>query len=164
MGLFSRLLRLHTASVPLEDFFTEVVAHLFTTSPQTCLEWIERAQLSDSKYDQVHVSTQYVLDPLEHYIIGSRPDMLIELSDKQNTDAILIESKIGSREGSEQLRRYAELLHAMPDIKGKTLVYITRDFDPKSREEILTNLGGGSVRFVQLRWHDFYAGMTSIYS
>ncbi len=156
MGLFSRLLRLHSAPVPLEDFFTEVVAHLFNASPRTCLRWLEHTRLSESKQEQVHVSTQHPLDPLEHHVAGSRLDMLIELSDGRNSDVILLESKIGSREGEEQLRRYAELLDAMTGFRGKTLVYITRDFDPKNRDEILANTEGSSVYFVQLRWHDFY--------
>lgn len=156
MELFSRLLRLHSAPVPLEDFFTEVVAHLFGASPRTCLRWLEHTRLSESKQEQVHVSTQHSFDPLEHHVAGSRLDMLIELSDGRNSDVILIESKIGSREGAEQLRRYAELLDAMTGFRDKTLVYITRDFDPKNRDEILANTEGSSVNFVQLRWHDFY--------
>lgn len=157
MRFFSRLLSLHSAPVPLEDFFTEVIAQLFSASPQTCLEWVEHARLSDSKYDRVRVSTQEVLDSLEHHTTGSRPDMRIELSNEQGNGVLLIESKIGSREGSEQLRRYAELLENMPDIKDKTLVYITRDFDPKDPEEILANVNDSSVNFVELRWHSFYS-------
>ena len=34
MSLFSRLLKLHAGSIPLEDFFTELVAHLFSTNKE----------------------------------------------------------------------------------------------------------------------------------
>lgn len=50
---------------------------------------------------------------------------------------VVIESKIGSKEGSEQLRRYAEHLNKMADADGKALLYITRVCDPKEPGEIL---------------------------
>lgn len=34
MSLFSRLLKLHGGIIPLEDFFTELVAHLFSTNKE----------------------------------------------------------------------------------------------------------------------------------
>lgn len=158
MGIFGRLLKLHSSgNVPLEDFFTEVVAHLFETEPKTCLAWMDHTGLLGQKERHgVRVTTQHSLDALEHHATGSRPDMLIEAFDEEGFDAVLIESKIGSREGPEQLRRYAELLRDRSDAREKTLAYITRDYDPKNSNEILASVGDGRVRFVQLRWHDFY--------
>lgn len=156
MGLFGRLLKLHSGAVPREDFFTEVVAHLFEAEPETCLAWIDQAGLLSQKERLgVRISTQHSLDALEHHATGSRPDMLIQAYDEEGIDAVLVESKIGSREGLDQLRRYAELLVGLPDAREKTLVYITRDYDPKGEEEILEGLDG-RIRFAQLRWHDFY--------
>jgi hypothetical protein len=157
VGLFGRLLKLHSGAVPLEDFFTEVVAHLFEAEPQTCLAWIEHAGLlTETERHGVRVTTQQSLDALEHHATGSRPDMLIEAFDEVGFDAVLVESKIGSREGPEQLRRYAELLRDRSDAREKTLVYITRDYDPKDTDEILADIGNGRVGFMQSRWHDFY--------
>lgn len=65
----------------------------------------------------------------------------------------MIESKIGSWEGADQLRRYAGHLEQIPSDR-KTLAYITRNYDPKEPEEILSGFDG--VSFEQLRWHDFY--------
>ncbi len=69
-------------------------------------------------------------------------------------DIVLVESKIGSREGKQQLRRYAEHLHNIRGYDSKTLLYITRGHDPKERGEILSGID--DVRFEQRRWRDFY--------
>ncbi len=74
---------------------------------------------------------------------------------------VMIESKIGSREGPEQLRRYAEHLEGMADFSSKALVYITRGYDPKDSSEILSGLSE-SMRFKQLRWHDFYRFLLTV--
>lgn len=73
-------------------------------------------------------------------------------------DVVIVESKIGSKEGQEQLRRYAEHLEEMADFGGKTLAYITRAYDPADPDKVLSGLGE-DVRFVQLRWHDFYRSL-----
>jgi hypothetical protein len=67
----------------------------------------------------------------------------------------MVESKIGSKEGSEQLGRYAEHLDVMAGFDGKALLYVTRTYDPKDEKAILAGLRN-NVRFKQLRWHDFY--------
>jgi hypothetical protein len=41
MNFRDGLLRLHSSSVPLEDFFTEVCAGLFGYDPELCLRWLE---------------------------------------------------------------------------------------------------------------------------
>ena len=38
MSLFDRLLKLHNGNTPLEDFFTELVAHLFITNKGILVE------------------------------------------------------------------------------------------------------------------------------
>ncbi|MDP9487685.1 MAG: PD-(D/E)XK nuclease family protein, partial [Actinomycetota bacterium] len=70
-------------------------------------------------------------------------------------EAVMIESKIGSPEGKGQLRKYDEYLAGMEGYGRKTLLYVTRRDDPKTRDGILSGLGG-NVRFQQLRWHDFH--------
>lgn len=157
-------------SVPLEDLFTEAVARLFETRPQLCLAWLtevkllSEAQAASADEGYVRVVTQRSFEPLEHHGKSSRPDLLIEVywtleegpvEDKANTLTVIVESKIGSKEGSEQLRRYTEHLARMPSAGGKTLLYVTRGYDPKDPMEILLNVSD-DVRFQQLRWHDFY--------
>ena len=70
----------------------------------------------------------------------------------------MIESKIGSTEGAvkgqkTQLTKYAELLDKMEGASSKTLLYITRNFDPKDLDKIRS---GKNICVKQLRWHDFY--------
>jgi hypothetical protein len=112
----------------------------------------------------VRVRSQRRYDSLEHHGQGSRPDLLIEVrwssaegpaADGDVAEVVMVESKIGSGEGSQQVRRYAEHLDTMVGLRGKTLLYITRAYDPKWRDMILAGLGD-DVRFEQLRWHDFY--------
>lgn len=173
-SLLGRLLRLFPESVPLEDLFTEAVARLFETRPQLCLAWLEAAGLltapvADTGQSYMRVSTQRSFVALDHHDTDSRPDLMIEVyrSPEESveggevTDVVMIESKIGSKEGPEQLRRYAEHLDRMTTSGSKTLVYITRGYDPKNSSEILSGLSE-NIGFEELRWHDFYRFLQSV--
>ena len=157
MALFSRLLKLNTGSIPLEDFFTELVAYLFGTNKEILYAWLKHSSLLDSStYLAAHVSTQQAFDPLDWHLSGSRPDILIEIGDDNSRDIIFIESKIGSQEGINQLKNYADILHGLPNFRNKLLVYITRDFEPKNPAIIFQKIPESNVQFRQLRWHEFY--------
>jgi len=157
VALFSRLLNLNTGSIPLEDFFTELVAYLFSTDKEILYAWIESLNLLDTNiYLDAYVSTQREFKPLDGHHLVSRPDILIELVDTKSRSIIFVESKIGSQEGYEQLSRYAEILNGLPGFQHKFLLYITRDFDPKDQADVLKNISQSTVRFTQLRWHQFY--------
>lgn len=167
-SLLGRLLRLFPQGVPLEDLFTEAVARLFETRPVLCLAWLEDAgligPLAEDGQRHVHVASQRSFTALDHHAADSRPDLLIEVyrspgtesgNDSAFVETVMVESKIGAKEGPGQLGRYAEHLARMPSAGNKKLVYITRGYDPKNRDEILYDLSG-SVGFHQLRWHAFY--------
>ncbi len=174
MGLFSRLLDLHSSPRPVEDFFTEVVAGLFTAAPDLCTAWLEHLGLMEPTHDdrerKVLVGTQRRIGPLPDHATGSRLDLVVEVSSDAGRDVVYLESKIDSGEGAEQLRRYADLLSEVEGARSRTLVYVTRDYDPKDEDEVLRvpekagDEGGpqggetthAPVRFVQLRWGDFY--------
>lgn len=157
MTLFSRLLRLHGGMVPLEDFFTEIVTYLFSTSHKLLCDWIAYANLVDiHNYNRSRISSQPTFAALDRHAIDSRPDILIELLDNDSRDVIIIESKVGSSEGQAQLRRYAEILAELPNTRQKLLLYITRNFEPKDEKVILRTLPERNVRFKQLRWYMFY--------
>jgi hypothetical protein len=162
--------RLFPDSVPLEDLFTEAIVRLFETRPELCISWLKEADLLstdpttelDERY--ARVKSQRLLDSLGHHDSASRPDLLIEIHRSSGEDSkvsgsvaevVMVESKIGSKEGPEQLRRYAEHLAQMPSVNGNFLLYVTRDYDPKDPAEILYSLDD-EVSFKQLRWHDFY--------
>lgn len=157
VSLFSRLLNLNTGSIPLEDFFTELVAYLFSTDKEILFAWLKELNLWDiNTCLNANVSTQRAYDPLHGHHFASRPDIVIELMDINSRSIVIIESKIASQEGSEQLSRYAEILHGLPSYYHKSLLYITRDFDPKDKSEIFQNIPESPVQFKQFRWHHFY--------
>jgi hypothetical protein len=157
MSLFSRLLNLNTGSIPLEDFFTELVAHLFSKNKEILYAWLKDLNLLDTDtYLDVHISTQREFEPLDGHLLGSRPDLLIELIDDRSSSLIFIESKIASQEGYEQLSRYAEILHKLPGFHKKILLYITRDFEPKDKAVIFKNIPDSIIHFKQLRWYQFH--------
>lgn len=157
MSLFSRLINLNTGSIPLEDFFTEIVAYLFCKNKEILYAWLENLNLLDvNPYFDTHISTQRDFEPLDGHLLGSRPDLVIELVDSRSRSIIFIESKIASQEGYEQLSRYAEILNKLPNFSKKVLLYITRDFEPKDKAVIFKNIPNSIVCFKQLRWHKFH--------
>src|SRR4028119_617584 len=98
MSLFSRLLKLNTGSIRLEDFFTEIVAYLFSINKEILYTWLEYSNLLDtSTCLDAYISTQRSFAPLDIHITGSRPDIVIELVHETHRDIIFIESKIGSQ-------------------------------------------------------------------
>jgi len=143
MSLFSQLLNLNTGSIPLEDFFTELVAHLFSKNKEILYAWLKDLNLLDTDtYLDVHISTQREFEPLDGHLLGSRPDLLIELIDDRSSSLIFIESKIASQEGYEQLSRYAEILHKLPGFHKKyfctSLVTLSRKIKQLSLRTFLT--------------------------
>lgn len=160
-SLFSRLLDLHAqypGRVPGEDFFTELVAYLFESSPAILLGWLESLgwQTPAGGYHRIEVDSQTVYSPLPEQTSASRPDMRVELWAGERRDLVFIESKLGSVEGEGQLKNYAEILDGEPPGGRKWLVYITRQYDPKDDNEIFESIPATPVKFIQLRWRDFY--------
>lgn len=158
MSLFANLLNLHSGSRPLEDFFTEIVAYFFQTNKHLLITWLqEKSIIHDGNYHSINIYTQKEYEGLEGHTKDSRFDILIELSNHVNTDVILIESKIGSTDGHNNLKRYAEILSALTHVRQRVLIYITRDYD--SKDDIKTYCSNlcPKVAFSQLRWSEFYA-------
>jgi PD-(D/E)XK nuclease superfamily len=167
--LLGRLLPLFTGARRVEDLFTEAVARLFERRPELCLAWLDDLEVITSgpkeNRRRIHITTQKTFLALEEHDSGSRPDMIVEVYEtSEGTDleglieVVMIESKIGSAEGEDQLKRYASHLSDMSGTR-KTLVYITRAYDPKDEQEMLSEVGG--VCFKQVRWHDFYRFLQS---
>lgn len=165
-SLLGRLIPLFSGQRRIEDLFTEAVARLFERRPELCLAWLEDAGLLAPAVGEdqrnVSVATQKPFVALEHHEVASRPDLWIEVhtpgegasEDPGVSNVFLVESKIDAVEGEGQLKRYAEHLDRMTDYHGKTLIYITRTYDPKDEDEVRSSASG--ICFEQLRWHDFY--------
>jgi hypothetical protein len=136
-----------------ENSFAEAVALLFGTRPQICLALLQGKNLigpresEDMVWESCDVVTQKWFRALEnHDYKDSRVDLFIRLHRfleanpgmrDAGPDVVMVESKIDSKEGEGQLRRYAEHLERMPNLGSKTLVYITRGYDPKAQRKLL---------------------------
>lgn len=163
-SLLGRLLPLFVGARRVEDLFTEAVARLFERRPDLCLSWLDELGLitSASEGDRryIRVTTQKSFVALDEHASGSRPDLIVEVHHaakdaelESSIEVVMIESKVGSWEGQAQLKRYAEHLSYMSGTR-KTLVYITRAYDPKEEQQVTAETR--DVGFCQLRWHDFY--------
>jgi len=153
MSLFRKLIDLHSDERRrLEDFHTEIVAHVLSTNPELTRRWLQTLNVSElQEADEVAVSTQQALEPIAGlHTAGSKPDISIRMRKGSRVEVIFIESKIGSQEGHEQLSRYMDQLSDLQGVDRRTLIFITRDYEPKE------DLSDGVVRFVPARWADFY--------
>jgi len=163
-SLLGNLIPLFSGHRRIEDLFTETVARLFERRQKLCLDWLEEAGLHTARVKdrtRVHVTTQKTFKTEDGSVI--RPDLWVEVhrvSDENLaegealTDVVMIESKIGAREEKEQLKKYADHLAKMTGFDSRTLIYITRAYDPKKEDEVVSE--PGEVDFKSLRWHDFY--------
>ena len=163
-SIFNNLLRLKSNSniIPLEDFFTEIFAYLLKSSDALLCDWLNHFSISHIEYDNSFVSTQESFDALDEHLTGSKPDVLIELSNKNRKQLIFIECKIDSVEGNDQLRRYAEQLDDIKNIDLSVLIYITRDYEKKEEKIIFNNCRNvNKLKFRQLRWYENYQFLKS---
>jgi hypothetical protein len=146
------MLRLFPESVPLEDLFTEAVARLFETRPELCVAWLREVGALPPGREaagggaRVRTRLQKWLGNLDHREAASRVDLMIEVlwppeggaaGSAAPADVVVVESKVGSREGEGQLRRCAEHLHGMEGYGSKALLYVTRGYDPKEASRSL---------------------------
>ena len=159
-SLFDSLLHLKVREgdrTPLEDFFTELFAYLLKTHTNLLSDFLKDFFIASFKdLEQVYVSTQEKFDALPHHTSSSIPDIFIELVSENQRYIIFIESKIGSVEGWEQLKKYAEHLNEFKNIKLGILVYITRDYEPKNSGNILKKCDSKKIHFLQLRWYKIF--------
>lgn len=165
MSLFGKLIQLHSDEHRrLEDFHTEIVAHVLANDPKLTLRWLRELGVTDLREaDEIAVSTQQAFKPIEGlHIFGSKPDLTIRLRKGPRIEVVFIESKIGSKEnenkGQKQLPTYRDQLNALPGVYRRSLVFITRDYEPKE------NLSDGIVQFVPARWSDFYRFLQALES
>lgn len=158
MSLFTKLLNLHSGSKPREDFFTEIVAYFLSLNNDILLDWLKHHLIiSDDNYSSINISTQQEHQALAEHTEDSRLDIVVELSTGLTTDVIFIESKIGAKDGNNALRKYADILSNLPNIRHRILIYITRDYDPKEEIKTYCLELSPKVNFFQLRWYQFYS-------
>ena len=144
---------------------------MLSAHPDLCDSWLEEAGIlpRTETRKRIRITTQRRFAAPGAHGVYSRPDLVIELTrydeeeEKANLadppgparDLVSVESKIGSREGEDQLARYARVLSREPDVGHRKLVYITRDYDPKNESGITEGIQP-KVDLVAVRWHDFH--------
>ena len=162
MTLLNSLLKLHGDRQPLEDFLTEVVAALFREYPDLLDRWLNSLGIETSEDETTYqVTTQAQYRRLDHHHADSRPDLQIKCVGEDTQDLILIESKVASSEGYEQLSRYADHLQTSYGFRGRYLIYITRDREAKTLEDIFKppifkSSDAPAIKFIETRWRDFH--------
>lgn len=153
MSLFGKLIQLHSDKHHrLEDFHTEIVAHVLASDSQLTLRWLQELGVTELReVDSIAVSTQQEFEPIKGlHSFGSKPDITIRVGNGTRVEVVFIESKVGSEEGQGQLSKYMDQLRALRGVAQRTLVFITRNYEPKE------DLSDENVRFFQARWSGFY--------
>src|SRR5205814_5015471 len=114
MSLFDNLRRRYRKEkFQLEDFHTEIVAQVLHNSRPLTLAWLRGIKATALRNpDKVKIVTQENFAALADHATDSRPDIAIRLVEGNRTELILIESKVGAKEGPDQLKLYAEQLAA----------------------------------------------------
>ena len=127
---------------PREDFFTEAFAGVLESRPEWAIAFA--AWLTECEIESTHVATQKVAHGTD------RLDMWLKARDQEDgIHLIVLENKLGARQGRDQLRRYESYL-AEQGADSYTLVYVTMhertDFEPSSE----------AVSFRNLHWFEVY--------
>jgi len=153
MSIFNRIFqyRQREQRTPREDYFTETFVAVIERYDELRIAlagWLAGVEIE--KIQSVRIETQRsfsVADSGNH----RRPDIWMEVKDVDDAcHWIIVENKIDSGEGEDQLADYAKSLEACSGLKTKTLVYITKfssSTDPPDAE---------GVKFKHLRWPRIY--------
>lgn len=167
MSLFTNLLKLYPVPRRTEDFFTEIIVHLFNDQKDLAVAWLGNIGAISLKevqsYTSFSATSQKAYAGLDHHTNDSRPDIVIQLNSQDQKTLIFIESKIGSTQNPSQLTNYAEILCQESDFDRKVLVYITRSFE--AVDDFHENTQASSllqnIKFIQTRWYLFYRFINS---
>lgn len=147
MGLFQKLMHFERGT---EDYFSEIVAFLLRNNAEVFSVW-----LSSLYKDFPKDVRQYEVNTQVSFALG-RPDFVIRVVGEKGYEILLIESKIGSTEGPNQLARYAQILcEEYPDAQKRRLLFVTRGLEPK--EEVFRQPVFDGIRWKQASWSSFYS-------
>lgn len=148
-SLFTKLLSYKPSDnyTPFENYLTEIFAYCLKNDYVFRDSFIFECLKLESSIN-FSISTQ------NQYAEFGKPDIEIEL-DNYN---ILIENKVDSGEGFNQLLRYEQILKKLKDdTKKKILVYITMFYEQKE-------LSNENVQLIQVRWYEIHNIIRSGYS
>src|ERR1700741_1655791 len=91
---------------PEEDYFTEIIGHLFAERPGLFYNWLE--ELGISMPDRTVVPNIHAQKQFRAGSQAGRYDLFIEIDQLGWRQLVAIESKIRSSEGKHQLQKYSQ--------------------------------------------------------
>jgi hypothetical protein len=159
MSLFRQLSGLSSSErFQIEDFHTEIVAHVLRNSPALTLAWLQDIGATTlQSAEHILVDTQERFAKLATHTSGSRLDLTIRLVTNEISELIFIESKVPSKQGIDQLQKYAEQLeaaHREHPLTRTSLVFITRAYE--AAEKPTLSDPAFKLSFHCTRWFIFY--------
>jgi hypothetical protein len=156
-SLFKRLYHLLSSKDrnQQEDYLTEIFAEVLEKEGMLHDFLNAFTDINLSQMNIREVTTQKTYAKQEDHITDSRPDMMIRFSDGNKHHVLFIENKLGTGEGYQQLKRYADHLHSYEADGCMThLIYITKVHDPKKKSDIIQS--GNNASFTQVHWYQIY--------
>lgn len=139
--MFQELLKLYknnSNKIPLEDFNTECFSGILRLFPDILNEFITTfLQLPDDKYK---IETQ------SRERIEGDQNCIIDFVVRGKKHICFIENKIESKEGANQLNKYARVLEQNYSDYEKYLFYCTKYSEPKNQK--------GDYHFKQFKWYE----------
>lgn len=160
MSLFQNLLNLHVGITQEENFFTEIFVSVLKRDHAILKQFLSQIVGMRIQSDSIRVESQVYYPAFKGHEMGSRPDVVIRLYSKNHYDVVIIESKLGSREGKNQLDRYAiQAIKRFSDARHRYLLYITRSYDPKDETRLSSHIPK-YVKLVYGTWSKFYSILT----
>ena len=148
-SIFNRIFRYRQREkrTPREDYFTETFVAVIKKYDElriALFAWLAEEELQDIQSVRIETQRRFTIPDSGN---SRRPDIWMEATDTAGARHwIIVENKIDSGEGENQLADYAKVLEGALGLKSRTLVYITKyssGTDHRSNEK---------VKFKHLRW------------
>tara|TARA_R110002074_G_scaffold7143_1_gene30983 strand:+ start:342 stop:1376 length:1035 start_codon:yes stop_codon:yes gene_type:complete len=142
--MFNSLLQLyktHTHKTPFEDFNTECFAGVLRLFPEVKDDFIENVLRAPK--DDYKVVTQL------RRSLENDQNCIIDLAFIGKESVCLVENKVESLEGTEQLSRYSKVLDFHYKNHKKYLFYCTKYSEPKN-----LNAEYDTYNFIQFKWYE----------
>lgn len=150
-SIFDRIFqyRQREQRTPREDYFTETFVAVIEKCDELRIAlaaWL--AEVEGIRSVRIETQRRFTVADSGN---PRRPDIWMEANDAQDARHwIIVENKIDSGEGENQLADYAKILKARPESGSSTLVYLTKY---SSATDSFSDEG---VRFKHLRWSKVY--------
>jgi hypothetical protein len=158
MSLFREIRRLCLKdSEQQEDILTEVVASVLQNNTDFARRWLVSLEIPCPDDGAITVETQYPMDRLADHDTDSRVDLVLRINSTSGRQIVFVESKVDSRQGKNQLLRYAQLLQqeCKEERARGTLIFITHNFEEPTDPAV------AGIEFVLTRWFDLYDTLKS---